>query len=139
MQVGFRLADVTLRIERFCSGFGFEAYSSLPMDDDEFDATIERMVSLSLIREYTETTGDKDTLWGPVNTAKDIGGEIGSWHVLHSNVLLHEILVNGGEFEDAERLIGDLIPTLKEMALPDITASSIFAGTCLRGTDGVCS
>ena len=26
----------------------------LMMDDDEFDATIERMVSLSLVREYTE-------------------------------------------------------------------------------------
>ena len=75
----------------------------------------------------------KEALWGPVETAKDIGREIGSWHVLHSNVLLHEILVNGGELEDAERLIGDLMPTLKEMALPDITASPIFAGTCLRG------
>ncbi|CAF9906722.1 MAG: hypothetical protein ALECFALPRED_002615 [Alectoria fallacina] len=33
----------------------------LMMDDDEFDGTIERMVSLSLVREYTETTGEKDT------------------------------------------------------------------------------
>ena len=75
----------------------------------------------------------KEALWGPVETAKDVGREIGSWHVLHSNVLLHEILVNGGEFENAERLIGDLIPILKEMAVPDVTASPIFAETCLRG------
>ena len=33
----------------------------LMMDDDEFDVTIERMVSLSPVGEYTETTGDKDT------------------------------------------------------------------------------
>lgn len=32
----------------------------LIMDEDEFDAVIAKMVTLSLIREYTETTGDKD-------------------------------------------------------------------------------
>ena len=53
--------------------------------------------------------------------------------MLHCNVLLPEILFNGREFEITERLIGDLILSLKEMASPDITASPIFAGTCLRG------
>ena len=32
----------------------------LMMDEDGFDATIEKLVSLSLVREYTETIGDKD-------------------------------------------------------------------------------
>ncbi|KAK4693968.1 hypothetical protein P7C71_g3533, partial [Lecanoromycetidae sp. Uapishka_2] len=74
----------------------------------------------------------KEAFWGPVATAKMIGREIGSWHVLHSNVLLWEILVEGGEFKVAERLIGEFMPVLKEMALPDITASPMFASMCLR-------
>ena len=32
----------------------------LMVDEDAYDATIDKMVSLSLVREYTETTGDKD-------------------------------------------------------------------------------
>lgn len=74
----------------------------------------------------------KHALWGPLETAKRIGRDIGSWHALHSNVLLQEILVNGGEFEQAERLISELMPVLQEIALPDITTGPIFAGMCLR-------
>lgn len=97
---------------------------------DEHLAGSDRLARLYYVkRDWPKAKG---ALWGPVETAKRIGREIGSWHVLHSNVLLQEILVNGGEFENAERLIGDLMPVLQEMALPDITAGPTFAGMCLR-------
>lgn len=97
---------------------------------DEHLAGSDRLARLYYVKQ--DWPKAKGALWGPVKTAKNIGREIGSWHVLHSNVVLQEILVNGGDFEDAERLIGDLMPVLKEMALPDITAGPMFAGMCLR-------
>jgi len=97
---------------------------------DEHLAGCDRLARLYYVRR--DWSKAKEALWGPVETAKNLGSGIGSWHVLHSNVLLQEILVDGGEFEDAERLIGDLMFILEEMALPDITAGPMFAGTCLR-------
>lgn len=97
---------------------------------DEHLAGCDRLARLYYVRR--DWSKAKEALWGPVETAKNRGSGIGSWHVLHSNVLLQEILVDGGEFEDAERLIGDLMFILEEMALPDITAGPMFAGTCLR-------
>ena len=97
---------------------------------DEHLAGCDRLARLYYVkRDWTEA---RKALWDPVATAKDIDREIGSWHLLHSNVLLQEILVNGGEFENAHRLIDDLTPRLKEMALPDITAGPLFAGLCLK-------
>ena len=62
----------------------------------------------------------EEALWGSVEMAKNIGREVASWPVLYSDLILHGSLVFGGKFENLERLIGDLIPTLREMALPNI-------------------
>ena len=48
------------------------------------------------------------------------------------NVFIQQILVAGGDYENAEDMIGELIPVLKEMAWPDVTTRPLFAGYCLR-------
>ncbi|KAG8530313.1 uncharacterized protein KY384_004815 [Bacidia gigantensis] len=97
---------------------------------DEHLAGADRLARLYYVkRDWPKA---RDAIQRPVEIAKSIGREIGSWHVLHSKVVLQEILVNGGWFVDAECLIDDLTPILKEMALPDVTAGPLFVGMCLK-------
>ena len=97
---------------------------------DEHLAGCDRLVRLYY--EKRDWSKAKEALCAPVETAKRIGRPIGSWHVLRSTVVLQDILVQGGEYERAEGSTAGLMPILKEMALPEITAAPMYAGTCLR-------
>ena len=96
---------------------------------DEHLAGADRLARLYYVkRDWPKA---KAALLPGVEVAKRTEREIGSWHVLHANVFLQEILVAAGDYDAARKSIGELIPALKELASPDLTASPIFAGHCL--------